>query len=199
MKVLGIDFDNTIIKYDELFHRIAFEKGLIPQDLPIQKDLVRNYLRDKGAEDKWTLIQGEVYGERIKEAVPFSGMKEILRTLKKNKISIKVISHKTKKPYLGPKRDLHKAAMDWLKANKVIGDQDFSLKEEEVFFEITKESKIDRIIKTGCTDYLDDLPEILEMIPNGINKILFSPTAEKNRNKDWTIIKSWKELPSALS
>ena len=145
------------------------------------------------------MIQGEVYGERIKEAVPFSGMKEILRTLKKNDISIKVISHKTKIPYLGPKRDLHKAAMDWLKANKVIGDQDLSLKEEEVFFEITKESKIDRIIKTGCTDYLDDLPEILEMIPNGVNKILFSPTGEKNRNKDWTIIKSWKELPSALS
>ena len=38
MKVLGIDFDNTIIKYDELFHRIAYEKGLIPQDIPIQKD-----------------------------------------------------------------------------------------------------------------------------------------------------------------
>ena len=35
--VLGLDFDNTIIKYDELFYKIAFEKDLIPADLPKEK------------------------------------------------------------------------------------------------------------------------------------------------------------------
>ena len=49
--VLGLDFDNTIIKYDELFHRVAFEKNLIPADLPKEKNTVRNYLREKNIED----------------------------------------------------------------------------------------------------------------------------------------------------
>ena len=63
--VLGLDFDNTIIKYDELFHKIAYEKELIPADLPKEKNAVRNYLRQNNIEDEWTMIQGEVYGERF--------------------------------------------------------------------------------------------------------------------------------------
>ena len=31
--IIGIDFDNTIIKYDELFHKISIEKNLIPKKL----------------------------------------------------------------------------------------------------------------------------------------------------------------------
>ena len=27
--VLGIDFDNTLVSYDELIHRVALERGLI--------------------------------------------------------------------------------------------------------------------------------------------------------------------------
>ena len=80
--VLGLDFDNTIIKYDELFHRIAFEKNLIPADLPKEKNAIRNYLREKGIEDEWTIIQGEVYGYRIREAVPFEGALLALQELR---------------------------------------------------------------------------------------------------------------------
>ena len=31
--ILGVDFDNTIVAYDSLFHRVALERGLIPADL----------------------------------------------------------------------------------------------------------------------------------------------------------------------
>ena len=27
--VLGVDFDNTIVRYDDVFHRVAAERGLI--------------------------------------------------------------------------------------------------------------------------------------------------------------------------
>ena len=30
MTLLGLDFDNTLVRYDKLFHKIALEKGLIP-------------------------------------------------------------------------------------------------------------------------------------------------------------------------
>ena len=35
--VLGVDFDNTIVRYDELFHSVAVERGLIPATLPARK------------------------------------------------------------------------------------------------------------------------------------------------------------------
>ena len=197
--VLGIDFDNTIIKYDELFHKIACEKGLISAELPKQKNAVRNHLRETGVEDEWTIIQGEVYGERIKEAVPFSGTLETLQMLNAKQIPINIVSHKTREPYLGPKRDLHAAALSWLKLNRIIDTEGPGVNEDQVFFEVTKEDKINRIVQIGCTHYLDDLPEILEMIPDGINKILFSPNGEGILNRNWTVIKSWKELPSVLS
>jgi hypothetical protein len=197
--VLGIDFDNTIIKYDELFHKIACEKGLIPTELPKQKNAVRNYLRETEVEDEWTMIQGEVYGERIKEAVPFSGILETLQMLNAEQIPINIVSHKTREPYLGPKRDLHAAALSWLKLNRIIDTEGTGVKEDQVFFEVTKEDKINRIVQIGCTHYLDDLPEILEMIPDGINKILFSPNEERIFDRNWTVIKSWTELPSVLS
>jgi|TARA_B100001245_G_C22674765_1_gene330061 FMN phosphatase YigB (HAD superfamily) len=196
--ILGLDFDNTIIQYDELFHKIAFEKGLVPKELPKQKNAVRDYLRLKGVEDEWTIIQGEVYGDRIKEAQPFPGMLEILKELKLKEVALRIISHKTLYPYLGHKRDLHKAAQSWLSFNRIINSKESSIRQNQVFFETTKQKKIERIIEAGCTHYLDDLPEILKMIPTGIQKILFSPNEVQGRYKDWKVIKSWKELPSVI-
>jgi len=196
--ILGLDFDNTIIKYDELFHKIAFEKGLIPEELPKQKNSVRDYLRLNGVENEWTIIQGEVYGDRIKEAKPFPEMLETLNKLNLSEVGLRIISHKTLYPYLGPKRDLHKAALSWLRFNKIINSKNSCIDLKKVFFETTKQKKIERIIKSGCTHYLDDLPEILEMIPSGIKKILFSPNGTQDSYEDWKVIKSWKELPTII-
>ena len=197
--VLGLDFDNTIIKYDELFHRVAFEKNLIPADFPKEKNTVRNYLREKNIEDEWTIIQGEVYGDRINEALPFEGMLETLENLRIKKIPINIISHKTRVPYLGPKIDLHAAAINWMKINHFFDSDELNFNPPQIYFEETKEEKIDRIVSTGCTHYVDDLPEILEMIPNGIQKILFSPNHSQKFSEKWTVINSWKELPAILS
>ena len=196
--ILGLDFENTIIKYDELFHKIAFEKELIPANLPKEKNAVRDFLRQKNIEDEWTIIQGEVYGDRISEAKPFKGMLETLQTLIAKQISINIISHKTRVPYMGPKKDLHAAAMTWLKLNHFFETEGLNLNEKQVFFEVTKEKKIDRIVKTGCTHYVDDLPEILKMIPNGIDKILFSPNGEHVPSENWSVIKSWEEMHTLL-
>ena len=57
--VLGLDFDNTIIKYDELFHKVAFEKNLIPADLPKEKNTVRNYLREKNIENDYMFYDSD--------------------------------------------------------------------------------------------------------------------------------------------
>lgn len=197
--ILGIDFDNTIIRYDELFHRIALEQKLIPEAIPKEKNAVRDYLRKMNQEDKWTHLQGEVYGKRILEAIPYDAMKETLKELSELGVLIYIVSHKTRMPYFGEPCDLHQAAIGWLKME---GLYDATAENfiEKVFFEESKTAKIQRIIELGCTHYVDDLPEILEIIPEHVKKILFSPTIgfRKTGDMDWDTMHNWHELPSIL-
>ena len=76
---LGIDFDNTLIIYDALFKKAALEKNLIPLNFPECKNSIRDYLRERGQEKLFTILQGEIYGSRIFEASPAKGMYETLK------------------------------------------------------------------------------------------------------------------------
>jgi hypothetical protein len=195
---LGIDFDNTLISYDQLFHRVALEKGLIPEDIPKQKNAVRDSMRERGIEDEWTRLQGEVYGSRILEAKPYPDLLASLKQLTVKHIPICVVSHKTRFPYLGEPWDLHAAARGWLKKQGILDDKGLALSEDQIFFELTKQEKIARIISLGCTHYVDDLPEILAMLPAHVERILFAPSQDVQCQPDWQRISSWQELPSIL-
>ena len=197
--ILGIDFDNTIIKYDELFYKIAREKNIIPKELKKDKNTVRDYLREQNLENEWTTLQGEVYGNRILEAKPFKGVMHALKTLQEKDNSIFIISHKTRMPFIGPKIDLHEAAYNWLELNHFFSKSGLNLTKDQIFFELTKEMKIDRIIRMGCTHYLDDLTEILEMVPNTIVRILFAPNKMNTTNASWSVVNSWLEITKRYS
>jgi hypothetical protein len=110
--VLGIDFDNTIVCYDEIFYRVAMERKLIPADIPPTKEQVRDYLRRVGREDEWTEMQGYVYGSRMMDVQPFPGVMECIAAAVKSGFHVAIISHKTRSPYLGHPYDLHAAARD---------------------------------------------------------------------------------------
>ena len=190
--IVGIDFDNTIIKYDNLFYKLCLEKKLIPKYLANQKNIIRDFLRDKNKENEWTIIQGEVYGERIEEASAYPGMIDAITKLKSMDIPVKIISHKTKYPYKGPKRNLHEAALKWMTKNNFF-DGKLNFEEKDIFFESTKEQKVERISSLGCTHYIDDLPEILEMIPSSIIRINFSPS-QKISNHNFKLMTKWSQL-----
>jgi hypothetical protein len=195
---LGFDFDNTLISYDLLFHRVALDKGLIHKDLLKQKKAVRDYMRDMGAEDEWTRLQGEVYGGRILEAEPFIGMMPTIKVLAAKKIPMYIVSHKTKTPYLGEPWDLHSAARGWLKKHGFFNSDGLAWSKGQVFFELTMQEKIERIVSLGCTHYVDDLPEILEMLPRHIVKILFTPNQCIKIQDNWSYLSSWQDLPKIL-
>ena len=55
MVKIGIDFDNTIVIYDDLFHKIASEENLIPINFPKSKLLIREYLRSKNKDEFFTI------------------------------------------------------------------------------------------------------------------------------------------------
>ena len=81
---IGIDFDNTLISYDEIFYKTAFSKGLIQDDIPKTKVGLRNYLVKINQEEIFTNLQAEVYGPQILNANIFDGVLETLNYLSKN-------------------------------------------------------------------------------------------------------------------
>ncbi|MCF8196788.1 MAG: haloacid dehalogenase-like hydrolase [Polynucleobacter sp.] len=195
---LGLDFDNTLISYDVLFRKVALEQHLIPQETDSNKNAVRDYLRSVDREDEWTRLQGEVYGSRILEATPYPGMKQALQSIAGLNIPLTIVSHKTKIPFMGKRWDLHAAARTWLNQHGMNSCPGPNISHERTFFEITKQAKCDRILAVGCTHYVDDLPEILEMLPETVTKILFSPEGYSTLNGDWLVMRSWGELPTLL-
>ena len=146
--LVGVGFDNTLVCYDGIFHKIALEEQLIPEALPKNKNAVRDYLRAAGLEPRWTEMQGLVYGSRLVEAEPYPGALEFFKTCEQNNIPVFVVSHKTQYPYLGPKYDLHEAARGWLER------YGFASLARDVFFELTKEAKLARIGLLNCEFFL---------------------------------------------
>ena len=193
--IIGVDFDNTIVCYDKLFHKIAVKKNLIPRNLTPVKEEIRDYLRRKNKEHLWTELQGYVYGPCIFNARPFRGVKNFLIHCKKRKIRVYIISHKTIHPFLGLKHDLHEYANQWLEKQGFYSPR-IGLPKKSVFFELTKEEKLKRIKKQKCTHFIDDLPEFLleKKFPDKVARILFNPNRGHKLNKNFQTIKSWPEI-----
>src|SRR2546421_8484108 len=129
---IGVDFDNTIVCYDALFHRVCREKDLIPAEVPVSKSEVRNHLRRIGKEEAWTEMQGYVYGARMSEAEPYPGVLDFFRALRLAQIPVCIISHKTRNPYLCEKYDLHAAALAWLELQGFFDSDHLALPRENV-------------------------------------------------------------------
>ncbi|MEI6035439.1 MAG: haloacid dehalogenase-like hydrolase [Verrucomicrobiae bacterium] len=197
---IGVDFDNTIVSYDALFHRVAAEQGLIPASLPANKTAVRDRLRELGKEADWTRLQGEVYGGRMAEAEPYPGVWDFFRECQDRGFAIRIISHKTRYPFLGEPYDLHAAATSWLEQNGVFSESGCRMCRKDVFFELTKPEKIARIASCGCDGFIDDLPEIFLQadFPATTRFVLFDPAGAHPDWKKSPSARSWAELTNLL-
>ncbi len=194
---IGLDFDNTIVNYDKIFHTVALEQGVIPPDLPANKTAVRDYLRSVDKEDRWTEMQGYVYGARMVEAEAYPGALHFIRRAKEAGHTLAIISHKTKHNYLGPQYDLHLAARTWVE-RYLCEDHVPFIPENQIFFELTKDEKLARIGAFGCDVFIDDLPEILlaAHFPQRTQRVLFDPQnhhQEKNLPQV-EVISAWSAL-----
>jgi hypothetical protein len=194
--IIGVDFDNTIICYDYIFENIIRERGLMPGDISLGKNQVRDHLRSAGKEDYWTELQGYVYGERIMEAVPYSGVKEFFQFCRQQNLTIYIISHRTRYPYLGKKNDLHKAAYNWLYQQGFFDPDQVGFSSESVFFELSKEEKFQRINRLNCTHFIDDLPEFLSDVsfPSQVQCLLFDPNSVHFSGYPFPRMSSWQEV-----
>lgn len=200
---IGLDFDNTIVSYDGLFHKIAHERAALPPGIPRNKVAVRDWFRSRGQEDVWTEMQGYVYGARMNEAVAYPGAIEFLRGAVRAGHTLGIVSHKTQHPFLGPKYDLHAAAREWV-ANYLNDAEGRALiPPDQVYFELTKEDKLARVARLRCDVFLDDLPEILLApgFPRSTRPLLFDP--ERNHIASFpfpdAVVLSWDDLAARLS
>jgi len=190
---VGIDFDNTIACYDGVFHAAALERGLIPADLARDKNSVRDHLNGSGRADAFTELQGHVYGARMDLAAPYPGFADFVAGARETGHELFIISHKTRYPILGPKHDLHAAARGFLVARGLIGED--GIDASHVFFELTREAKVDRIAALRCDTFIDDLPEIFSLagFPRATRPILFDP-ADQFGDAKLDRCRSWAEI-----
>lgn len=200
--LIGLDFDNTIVCYDKAIALLAEEMFELPKGLPRSKLALRDYLRDAGREEEWTIFQGELYGPGMNYAQPYEEARETMGTLTKQGHELVIVSHRTRKPYKGNQYDLHLYARKWIRERLRgiggLGEED----KNNVFFLETRAEKIKQIRRLSCDAFVDDLPEVLiaQDFPEDTIPILFKPDKERHSQGEnsYVIIKSWSALKSLL-
>ena len=198
MLKIGFDFDNTLVNYDETFYKLALDQGIIPKNLSKDKTSVRNYLREQGKDKLFTFLQGEVYGNKLLDIKPSSSLVRTLKILKEKGHNLLIVSHKTKTPFLGPKYDLHQAAIKWLEKNDFFNQQGLKLTFDKVFFEDTFQKKLFRISDLSCDVFIDDLPEVIYELNEKIIGIHFCNKLKKSYKNEFITLSEWNNLPDII-
>lgn len=199
---IGLDFDNTLVSYDQLFHALACEQGLIVETVPQRKNAVRDDLRARGREPEWTALQGLAYGPRIGEAKPFPGLLRCLSHWEQQGHDCVLISHKTRYPYAGPAYDLHAAARQWIARH--LQSQGL-FQHSPLYFELSRAEKLQRIVQVAPDYYIDDLPDIVldlmalaETHHLKLQTLLFDPHGQHPEHPASGRVVSWDQLTTAL-
>jgi hypothetical protein len=176
---IGIDFDNTIAKYDKLFLDIALSKGLIDETSDCyDKITLRDYLRQQpDGERSWMRLQGLVYGQYMYAAQLMPGFARFMMKCKERRHHVFVVSHKTEFGHFDSNNiSLRKEAMKWMTNKGFFTSDVFGLKKTDVFFADNRDDKVTKIAELQCDYFIDDLPEVFSnhKFPANTRKILFS-------------------------
>jgi hypothetical protein len=178
---IGIDFDNTIIAYDDVFCTAAKAAGLIDPAFSGGKQAVRDAIRLlPDGELAWQRLQGQVYGKGIAGAKMVAGVEAFLRHCRAEGCTVAIVSHKTEYGHFDPDRiNLRSAALDWM-AGRGLFDGDRGIARANVYFESTRAEKLARIAALALTHFIDDLPEVLADpgFPPQVERILYAGRAQ---------------------
>lgn len=201
-RIIGVDFDNTIVSYDALIHRLAVERHFIfPNEMKSKKH-IRDLIRKRpGGEIEWQKIQAAIYGPRMGEARPIDGVRDFFERCGRSGITLYIVSHKTEfANYDATRTPLRLAAMDWLDKHGFFPSNANSLEPSHVFFASTRQEKIERINRLGCNLFIDDLEETFqeESFPENIIKILYDPHRLYSFRHGIRLCFSWREVTQCV-
>lgn len=201
--IIGVDFDNTLVCYDDVFLRLAREAGLEGlADDARQKEVREAARRSPGGDLAWQRLQGQAYGSRIQDAQPFPGALEFLRHCQTAGVPTWVISHKTRFAGIDPSHtDLRAAALAWLEHHGFFAI-DTGLDAGRLVFGATRQEKIAHIQGFGCTHFIDDLEETFREadFPAGVRRILFAPGATEVTDSlpEVWVARSWSDIEARI-
>ncbi|MEG3969495.1 hypothetical protein QUA00_18015 [Microcoleus sp. T2B6] len=197
-RIIGVDFDNTIVSYDDLMHRLAVEKGWISPEVSKSKKQIRDCIRLLPNGDiEWQKLQAIVYGRQMQEAKLIEGVLTFFKLCQQHRMRVYIVSHKTEYAnYDETKTNLREAALAWMKSHSFFSGSGLGLTQEQVYFESTRVSKIERIKQLNCTDFIDDLEETFleESFPNSVNKILYAPNYQPAEIPTVKAVIKWQEI-----
>lgn len=202
-RVIGVDFDNTLVCYDDVFLRLGREAGLKDLlDSDRQKAIREAARRSPEGDLAWQRLQGQAYGPRIQEAKAFEGALAFLIQCQKADVTTWIISHKTQYAGIDPTHtDLRQAASEWM-VQKGFFSPETGLEPRRFLFGATRQEKIEHIRAQGCTHFVDDLEETFreEGFPKGVQGILFTPASIDPASLPphlW-VCSTWQEIQSRI-
>jgi hypothetical protein len=196
---IGLDLDNTLINYDQLFVAVSVGRGLVPRDFAGTKRDLRDRVRLlPDGELEWQRLQAEVYGPAIDGATPAEGALEFIRHARLHGAELTIVSHKTALANLGARDvNLRDAARAWLRRSGMLGPE--AVPEENLYFESSRAEKIARIVALRCTHFVDDLEEVFDdpMFPPDVERLLLT-TSTNVPGRGYRSYASFREIAGAF-
>ena len=203
MKALrvGLDFDNTLAGFDEVFAEAARAAGLTGANFSGGKHAVRALCRARpDGETEWMRLQGRVYGALMHRARLMHGADLFLTRCRSVGAQVYIVSHKTEYGHFDDSRvNLREAARVWMEANGFFDPNRFGLSSDDVYFENNRTTKVVRISALSCTHFVDDLEEVFREpgFPAATRRILFTDgrTAESG---PYLALSDWNAIGDAV-
>ncbi len=199
---IGIDFDHTIVDYGNIFSECACKLGYLESAVERTKDEVKKCLKESDeGEEKWGILQAEVYSEGIHGANIMKGFNAFLEECRKHHLPITIISHKsTNNPFDPQNRNLQQPALEWMRTNHFFDENGFGFGLREIYFAETLEDKIEQITSLNCSHFIDDLLKVLlhPLFPKGSQKIHFSTQAIRANRLPVDYAGNWTNIQDYL-
>lgn len=196
---IGLDFDNTIACYDDVFLSVGREQSLLSPDFSGCKTDIKTHLLQKSPDGYlWEKLQGLVYGQHIGKAMIFPGVVDFLsRCNQVPSVFPVIISHKTVFAHHDPDQtNLREAALGWMDKQGILNHPKRLIDPANIIFEETREAKVQRIARFACDIFIDDLMAVLlhPAIPQRCRKILFRGDAQSRLEQ----YHHWSEISDAI-
>ena len=198
---VGLDFDNTLIDYDQVFGKIFVaemaRRGFAAPPSPGGKQAVKRAAIDIAGEEFWMAIQGQAYGRGIDDARLIDGVGAFFAAANRQAAELFIVSHKTEFGHFDDSRtNLREAARNWMDRHGFFTATGFALRPSQVFFEATVNAKIARICSLDLDYFVDDLEKVLSdpNFPKRTQRIWFhadvaGPATSLTRCSDWAGIR----------
>jgi hypothetical protein len=176
-KRFGFDLDNTLIDYSVAVQKYCSNEGL---DECKTINSLRTLLRRSDTTGRlWQLAQGWLYTDGLSYARSGHGAVELCEFLRSTNFELLIVSHKTTHtPDFCGQKPLREVATKWINGSELA---DYFLGNEQIYYEATRASKVERIQKLKFNYFVDDLVEVFQepAYPKAVTSFLLSQTGSE--------------------